>query len=387
MLNKSFILKGHALGKLNSIIDIFYNDLVSEEDQKLLDLAFAQKVEQQQLDDFLKIWDIEKFGEKKSIMLSYLMKANPDLKFSNYEKPRLEGLLRFHRFHNLKLISHYSKIAKSFNQKNIFPLIFKGGAMKHLRPDLSRVMGDIDILIRNENELEKAREICQNLGYVEEIPDDHSIDLHLPNSKEGTVDLHRYVDFEHDYDKSFIEDLFLRAKKEEVFGAQSFLPCHEDLFFLAMMNLSRNLNNQTSLHGILYALFDFKYLLESKPNFNWDLVLKNIAKTKTHAQALLAMQFTNKIIPKMLPNHLIENATINKKYQDYCDHIIFHHFYFNELRASGKKLSIKNALKNSKELKNYLTKKPKYFIIKRVVRKSALLIKIFLFFNNKLTKK
>lgn len=380
MISRVEIIKNYKLNRVDSIINVFYNEIVSKEDQKLLDLAFAKKVDQKSLDSFLKEWDIEKYGERKSMMLSYLMKANPDLEFSNYEKPRLEGLLKYHRFHNLKLISHYVKIVKALNNANIFPMILKGGAMKHIRPNLPRAMGDIDILIPQESDFLKAREICRNLGYVEEIPDGNSVELHLPNSKEGIVDIHSFIPLETKYNKKFLEDLFLRARKEEVFGTQSFVPCFEDLLFLRMINMARNLNNKTSLQGILYYLFDFRYLSES-PNFNWNLVLKNIVKTKTYAQAFLAMKFSNKIIPEILPESLIRTKAVNKKFSKYCDRVIFNHFYFNALRKSCKDLNLKDALKNMENLKKYLVKKPKYFFIKRIVRKSSLLTTTFLSLN------
>lgn len=383
MISKTHIIKNYASSGAGSIVELFYNDLVSQEDQKLFELAFAKKIEQAQLDEFFRNFDIEKLGERKSMMLSYIMKANPQLQFSMYEKPRLEGLLKFHRFHNLKLIAHYAKIVKALNQENIVPLIFKGGAMKHIRPDLPRSMGDIDILIPNEIEFAKARTITGNLGYIEESVEDHSIDFCTPNGKEGVIDIHRYIYLESDYDKKFLQDLFTRATKEKTFGVQAFVPCHEDMLFLGMINLARNLNNQTSLHGILYSLFDFKFLIESKADFNWNLVLKNIAKTKTHAQALLAMKFTNMIIPEMLPESLLASDSINKKFLGHCNKIIFHHFYFNDFRQQCKKLSIKTALKNSQNMKNYLAQKPQYFLLKRVIRKSDFLIKYFLILSGK----
>jgi hypothetical protein len=377
-------LKYYTPDVANLIVDYFYKELVSKEDQKLLNITFAKKIEQSDLDEFLKDWDIEKFGERKSMMLSYVMKTNPELQFSNYEKPRLEGLLKFHRFHNLKLISHYSKIVRALNLENIFPMILKGGAMKHIRPDLSRAMGDIDILLSSEEEFLRACEISKNLGYIfKKFEGDHSVDLHLPNSTEGTVDIHRYLYLETDYDKIFLKDLFARATKEKVFGTETFLPCFEDLLFLGMINLARNLHQKTSIEGILYSLFDFKYLSETKPDFNWDLVMRNILQTKTYAQALLAVKFVNKIIPETLPEELLTNDTINNKFTKYYNKVMFHRFYFYDLRTHCRNLKIKDALKSIKIMKDYLAKKPKYFLLKRVVRKSDFLIKIFLVANSK----
>ncbi|MCE3255753.1 MAG: hypothetical protein K0R25_1247 [Rickettsiaceae bacterium] len=384
MIGITDIIKNYTPDAANSIIEVLYNELVSTEDQKLLDLAFAKEIEQSQLDEFLKYWDIEKFGERKSLLLSYIMRTNPDLKFSIYEKPRLEGLLKYHRFHNLKLISHYAKIVRALNQQNIFPMILKGGAMKHIRPELSRPMGDIDILVPEESEFLRACEIAKNLGYVyEEFPGIHAVDLHLPGLVEGIVDLHRYIYLETDYDKIFLKDLFARATKEKVFGVEVFVPCFEDLLFLGIINLARNLHQKTSIGGILYYLFDFKYLSTAKPDFNWNLVVENIAKTKTYVQALLAIKFINKVTPGILPEFLLKHDRINKKFTRYCDRIMFYRFYFNDLKLCSKKLKIRDALKSWKIMKDYLIKKPKYFVLKRMVRKSYFLIKIFLMLSSK----
>lgn len=377
-------IQNYTPNAANVIIDAFYADLVSPEDQKLLDLAFAKTIKQSDLDAFLQEWDIEKFGGDKSLLLSYVMKTNPDLQFSNYEKPRLEGLLKYHRFNNVKLISHYAKIVRALNAQNIVPMILKGGAMKHIRPDLSRAMGDIDILIPDDVAFFKACDIAKSLGYVyEEFPGDHSVDLHLQGSTEGLVDLHHYIHLETNYDKTFLSDLFARGTQEQTFGVQAFVPCHEDMVFLGMVNLTRNLHRKTSIQGILYSLFDFKYLSESKPNFNWNVVIDNIVKTKTYTQALLAMQFINRIVPDMLPESLLKHKVMHKKFSKYCNRVMFHRFYFHDLKLECKELRIKDALKSLKVMREYLAKKPKYFIFKRVIRKSSFLTKIFLIVSSK----
>jgi hypothetical protein len=124
-------------------------------------------------------------------------------------------------------------------------------------------------------------------------------------------------------------------------------------------------------------------LSENKPNFDWDLVLRNIVQTKTEAQALLAMKFTNKIIPDILPQSLLQNNVINKKFDRHCDRIIFQRFFFKDFRQRHKELNIKNALKNWKNFKEYVVSKPKYFLIKRIIRKSHFLMIIFMMINSK----
>ena len=68
-MQEADIIKNYSSDTANSVIEAFYSELVSREDQKLFDLTFAKKIEQKQLDEFLKEWDIEKFGERKSMIL------------------------------------------------------------------------------------------------------------------------------------------------------------------------------------------------------------------------------------------------------------------------------------------------------------------------------
>ena len=84
------------------LIDRFYEELISKPDKELLKLAFSRNPTQADLNDFLTKWDIEVAGGNKALILSYFMKEHTDLKCTDYEQPRLEGLLRFYRFHNLK---------------------------------------------------------------------------------------------------------------------------------------------------------------------------------------------------------------------------------------------------------------------------------------------
>lgn len=66
--------------------------------------------------------------------------------------------------------------------------------MKHLRPEFPRVMGNIDILVK-ENEYQKAGNIAEKMGY-DCAWDIHSVDLHPKDSEDGIMDIHKYI-YEH----------------------------------------------------------------------------------------------------------------------------------------------------------------------------------------------
>ena len=365
-----------AVDAIKASVDYYYNKLVSENDQSLLDMTFQNNLTQEKLDKFLSKWDIEAEGSDRALLLSYIMKRHPTLTFNEYTGPRLKGLLNFYKFSNLSLISHYSKIVGALNEHGIVPMIMKGGVMKYLRPELARNMGDIDILIFDDKDYEKSKQIVLDLGYkYDEQP--HSIDLHVPGSDAGVLDIHTYIDIESSYDKDKILNNFRkRATKTTVFGTQTYVPCAEDILFISMVNLVKNIRYKTSIRGVLFTLFDFEYLQNSKPHFDWDIILDNIRLTKTYSQMLIAIQFANKLIPGILPDFVAHEKTMQRHVQKYINRDIYYSKYVYDIRALSGKTKMKD-VHSAKDFLRYLkiklTKQVRWFVLQHPV-----LIKIWL---------
>lgn len=367
---------------INNMVNKFYTEVISSADIKLLSFAFKDNITQMDLDEFSSSWDIEAYGGARSLILAYVKKENPYLIYPEYIGPRLSGLLNYYRFLNLKIIAHFTKLTRELNKKNIKPLLIKGGAMKHLRPDLPRVMGDTDIVTLGKD-FDIACNVALDLGYEFGIDSTvHSVDLHLKGDSSGAVDIHRYIDFQTEYDKKFMKDLFLRSSEVKAFGVDVLLPCAEDLVFIGLTNLSKNLHNKTSMHGILYMLFDCKYLVDSKKDFNWDTVLKNATKANSEVQVYFAMKFLNKLVPGLLPSDIFESEHLVKNVERYCNDVTFFRFYVHDLKMRCKVMKISNAIKDLDLFKQYLKDKPRHFVLKRV-RKSPYLVSLFLQAFNK----
>lgn len=367
---------------IDVLVDNFRDELISKKDEKLINLVFSEKINQQDLDEFLKDYDIEVAGSNKSLLLSYFMKMHPELSFNEYSGPRLRGLLDFYRFQNMKLISHFTKICNELKKENIDVLIFKGGAMKFLRPEFSRAMGDIDALVR-EKDYKKAGLIAENMGY-DCAWDVHSVDLHPKDSEEGIMDIHKYIHMQTGCERNINNDLFNRARKVKAFGVDAYIPSNEDLFFITLVNLVRNLRNKTSVKGILFALFDAKFLLDSKPNFDWNIVIENTRKTKTELQVYLALRFMNKIVPNLLPENLQKETLFEKEIRDYCTLLMYQRFFLWQMKMKSHDLKIKDAFTNWNNFIEYLKLKPKYFILKLFfIRKNPVLARAILKFNEK----
>lgn len=382
----NLIRENHGVLPLDNIADLliegFKSELMSDKDKNLINMIFSSNPTQEKLDTFLEKWDIEAVGSAKALMLAYFMKMHPELNFSEYVGPRLNGLLRFYKFQNMKLISHYTKICNELKKENIIPLIFKGGAMKHLRPEFPRVMGDIDVLVK-ENEYQKAGNIAEKMGY-DCAWDIHSVDLHPKDSEDGIMDIHKYIYMNTGFETNVNDDLFKRARKEKVFGMDTLVPSNEDLLFISLVNMTRNLTNKTSWHGVLFTLFDVKYLLESKPDFNWNIVIENARKTKTEMQVCFSTKFINNIVPNLLPENIQKEALFNEEINDYCILLMYQRFFLWNMKQKSHALKFKDIFKNFDNFIEYLRLKPKYFFLKLFIfRKNPKLAKLILKLNEK----
>ena len=367
-----------------SLIEGFKNEFLDSSDKVLLDLVFMENPTQEDLDNCLKNYDIEVVGGHKALMLAYFMKMHPELTFPKYVEPRLKGLIQYYRFNNLKLISAFTTICHEFNKHGINDImVIKGGAMKHLRPEFPRVMGDIDILVK-EKDYEKSINIVKDMGYdITEYQ--HSADVHPKGTEEGLLDIHKYIEMETGFEKSVCKDIFNRATKQKVFSLDIYIPCVEDLVFISLINLTKNLINQTSSAGNLYSMFDCSFLINSKQDFDWNIVLDNVEKSKSKYQLYLAICFINSIVPNFLPEKLTKKNILRKELENYCALLFYKRFYLGEMKEHSHALKVGDVIKNPKLFKEYMSFKPKYFICKRsIIKNNPYLVKKILKIENKL---
>lgn len=310
---------------MERLVDKLYRKYVSETDRVLLDCVFSPAPTQAMLDECLRVCDIEAMGAHKSLLLSYLMQDHPELKFSDYAGPRLRGLIQFFRFANMKTLAHFSRIGKALNRANIPMLLFKGGAMKVLRPGLSRPMGDVDVLIPAER-LDEAVRLCEGLGYLHYREEsNHAVDFHTEN--ESAVDVH-YAVFDPGRDYSaFHRALFARGRERAAFGVHFLLPCHEDLFFLVLANFTKNLREHTTLHGLFYALADSRFLLKDKADFNWSLVREDAKNSGHELEVKFAAEFLNAIAAGTVPD-ADRHFPLTPGMKAFCNQVIFDEDFF-----------------------------------------------------------
>ena len=246
------------------------------------------------------------------MLVAYMMKTHPAIVFPPSVVPRLNGVLTFCRFQNVKLLSHFSKIGAAYNKADIPFAVLKGGAMRIYRPDFPRWMNDVDLLVR-EADFDKAVGQAFDLGYGAPMTTDHSIDLHLPDSSEGVLDIHRRLELFTGEEAGFYQDLFSRSSQRTVFSVRCLLPSYEDMVFIALVNFYKNLIKHQTPESTLTTFFDISYLLSSKPGFDWETVRSDARKTDTAYQIYFAALIIDNVIPGILPADMLSTGWMDKK--------------------------------------------------------------------------
>lgn len=348
--------------KVSALLARIRDESFPEKDERLLRTALSSVPSQSELDGLLQCWDIEAEGGKKALLLSYFMKMHPELTFPSYVSPRLAGLLNYYHFQNIRLIAQFQKICDALNRSGIDFIVLKGGAMKCLRPGFSRIMNDIDVLVR-EADFGKAEKICRKLGY-DCRRDRHALSLHArSNNREAVMDIHRFIDLKIGNGKVLNRDFFERARQIRTFGVDGRIPSREDMLFITLVNLVKNLMDRTSSDGLLFAFFDVQFLTGA-PGFDWGIVLRNAEKTGCRASLLFIARLLGRIVPGLLPEALFEKGVTDKEMDTFCTLMTYRRFLLCPLQSRSHTLGIRTIFARPALLPDFLKVRPRYTALK-----------------------
>jgi len=277
------------------------DEALGDLDRRLLKLALDEGTTQGDIDAFVKDWDIEAAPIRSVMLVAYIMKTRPDLEFPATISPRLKGVLSFCRFQNLKREAHFRKVSSALSAEGIPSLVMKGGAMKVYRPDFPRWMNDIDMLVP-ASEYERAVDIAVSMGYGRIMVSDHSVDLHLEGSDEGLLDIHKHLEMFTGKEEALNDALFSRALKRNVFSGEGLVPCPEDMVFIALVNLYKNLAKNQTPESSLTTFFDIKYLVGLDPDFDLEVIKEDAKLTGSGFQVMYAIKVVESVVPGIFPH-------------------------------------------------------------------------------------
>ncbi|MCR4859253.1 MAG: nucleotidyltransferase family protein [Bacteroidales bacterium] len=314
-------------GSLRDFLDGF--------DVDLLDIAFCKSKTQADLDALLQDFDVEKAGLNRVLHLGHVLDRRTDLQVPDSYQPRLQGGAVVAKFREEKLLGHLRKVSAAFGEAGIKPVLLKGGAMLFYRPDFPRWIADIDMMIP-EGRFDDALRIATGLGYGAPMLCGHSVDLHIPGVGEGVVDLHRHLELGTGRESAFNAGLFERAGEIAVGSdAVCLLPCREDLVFIEMVNMCKNLTKDQARQSTLSGFFDVEYLITTGGSFDWDIVREDASKTGTGAQLRIVASLVSSFLPDLFPRDWSASLPVTpKEMEGQLLELNFHHKVLASARDS-----------------------------------------------------
>lgn len=308
-----------------------YHKTVSKNGLEIIKLIFNNELKQEDIDKFLNSWNIElETNSSNILLLSYLQDKHKDIIFNEKVSHRLSGLQQYLKFKNIKIVSSFVKIAKILNNNNVSFMLFKGGLMKVLRPNLQRIMGDIDILVKYDD-FNRACDIFVENGFDYKFKKDnkpefrsHAVDFIDKNN--NAIDLHKLslkditnTNNSDSYDNdglqralAFDKQVFESKEYINFSGVNILLPKKEDLLLILMGNLYFNILHNENEEKLIFAIFDFNYIVTLDDNFDWQLLFKKARELNMLYQVRTIISICNSISKNIL-NIEIDKTEITEK--------------------------------------------------------------------------
>ena len=140
-------------------------DLFSETDLKILRLTQLPIVSQEDVDSALVENGLTNPSSASFTIAYNFATIHPETSFPEEVKPLLAKVGIRCRDRHMKLLSHFSKINSALNERGVSFIVIKGGAMKSYRPEWTRWMSDVDILIPGDD-FREALDAVRGLGYI-----------------------------------------------------------------------------------------------------------------------------------------------------------------------------------------------------------------------------
>lgn len=337
--------------------------ILSDKDLLLLRLSLSEGPTQEELDKYLEGWDLDTAPMTEAVLLSYLLKMHPGLQVPAKIGPRLSGLLNYCRFQYLRLVGQFGIYCHALTAEGIRFLVMKGGAMKALRPDFPRWMGDIDILVQ-EGDYQRAEQVARSCGYTL-IHSAQSFDM--KKDGQNIVDVHRFVPMHTGRERAANPGFFARSTSARIFSIDAMMPSREDLLFMTLVNLIRNLADDTGKDSILYSFFDVRFLLtpQEGQDFDWTVVRDNAALTGTAAPLEVARRFLNGIIPGLIPEDVLQEVS-EKEIDKALTWILYRRDVLRPEREQIGEFNPVKALKAGKAPIPYVCHRIRFFMHKRL---------------------
>lgn len=322
---------------MNEIEKELQKQLIIPIEQRLLSLLFKDHVNREEIEHQLQGLDIDSGNHNYLLMLAHFGYHVDWLGFPEHVIPHLKGIYRYYQVENALMLQKLFMSMQKLNEKNIYPLLIKGAAMRlHFASGVSRLMADLDFVLEGEQH-EKAVSIFKEMGAENVVEAMHAITYKLGKTE---FDIHRMI-FKNHLEKG--SDIWGKAKRTEVNGCTFRVLSPIDMFVHVLDSQSRCLFVDEMPERRMKWLFDAKMVLKMMPDTDW----KAIAKRANELHCSYRVHLMMKLFATCFPEDIsLEDVAIlfevDSGYAKWLkDAMDFHDMivpYMEERRASGDRL-------------------------------------------------
>lgn len=208
-------------------------------------------------------------------------------------RPRLKGLLRYHRMLNSGLLASMCSLIRDYNRLDIDVLVMKGAAIKiGYHSNYVRPMWDVDILVR-EADFQPAVQFAQSLGYRGKWAH-HSIDLTRGSTE--CIDLHRV--YLRDLSSRTSHNYWPECRKMFWNGATFFVPEENALLVQLLVNTYNNFAQCSGIRAPLKWVMDLDALLQGAKNIDWDKAVRLARELEVAPQVSVVLAAYDCVLPQ-----------------------------------------------------------------------------------------
>lgn len=244
--------------------------------------------------DHVRAWfagvDFEKLSPECVCMAAVMCAESGYEGAPDHLRPRLKGILRYHRILNSGLYAAMCSLVREYNKQGIDVLALKGAAIKTgYRPDFVRPMWDVDILVRPED-YKRALDTAVSLGYRGSWSP-HSTDLHRGSTE--SIDLHCV----------YLRDL--RSRKHHDYWpecspvhwneADFYVPERHALLLQLLVNACTNFVQHRKATAPLRWIMDIDAMLSGE--IDWDKLTELAKQLELGTQASLVLAAYDLLLP------------------------------------------------------------------------------------------
>lgn len=265
---------------------------------KILKLALAQEIKQQELDGFLTTLDIETLQGSDALLLAYAKLRHPENNFGENNEPRLKGLIQYYRFQNLHQAACFSEAVRALTDVENDFFASYDTAMKWYLPQYFRMnetMGIVPVMrVYERRVLRKLKSAGYTITHIYSS---------FSASKESAEGKKQFIVFEIPEYMELNQQMVSRLAVQEVFNNQCLIPSAEDMLCCCYGRIWQKLTSELPFQGLGMDIWDLMCLSEYC-GLSRDKLGQVIAETKLAGRVFFINSFLQNYTGGLLPECL-----------------------------------------------------------------------------------